>query len=300
MMLRAVLLTAVAALALSQPISAQSASGRPLVAAPDKKERSAFGFGSRDAARPAEPRASRKDKDKDKAQAEAQAKPASPAQRAAIANQDRLSQIAFWDRELTIAPKDLEAAQKLSELQRLEGQNDRAAITAMLGLGAHPDDPSLLMTGGRAFVALARGNRAAPLLVRLTELEPQNWRAFSLAGVAYDYMGRTQDARRYYGQALALRPNEPTVLANLALSHVLTGDPAQAEAILRGAVQQPGASAQVRQNLSLVLGLQGKFEEAERIARQDMPANVAAENIAYLREMVASGRRWDVMKPSGG
>jgi Flp pilus assembly protein TadD len=291
MSLRAPLLLAAAVIALVAPTHGETASGRPLIAAPARAERTPFGFGARDGAKPEEPRRGRRSHDK--GEAEAPAKPATPAQRAAVAQQDRLSQIAFWDRELLIAPNDLEAAQKLSELQRLEGQNDRAAITAMTGLAAHADDRALLLSAGRAFLALSRGARAAPLFLRLTQLDPQDWRAFSLAGVAHDYMGDPEGARRLYGQALALQPNEPSVLANLALSHVLTGDPAQAEAILRGAALQPGAGAQVRQNLALVLGLQGKFEEAEQIARQDMPANFAAGNIGYLRDMVAGARRWE-------
>jgi Flp pilus assembly protein TadD len=43
----------------------------------------------------------------------------------------------------------------------------------------------------------------------------------------------------------------------------------------------------VRQNLALVIGLQGRFSEAETIVRADLPPAEAAENIAYLRQMLA-------------
>jgi Flp pilus assembly protein TadD len=43
----------------------------------------------------------------------------------------------------------------------------------------------------------------------------------------------------------------------------------------------------VRQNLALVVGLQGRFAEAETIARAELPPEEAAANVAYLRQMLA-------------
>jgi len=52
----------------------------------------------------------------------------------------------------------------------------------------------------------------------------------------------------------------------------------------------------VRQNLALVVGLQGGFAEAESIARADLPADEAAANAAYLKQMLA--HRKDLREPS--
>jgi Flp pilus assembly protein TadD len=43
----------------------------------------------------------------------------------------------------------------------------------------------------------------------------------------------------------------------------------------------------VRQNLALVVGLQGRFPEAETIAKGDLPADEAAANVGYLKEMLS-------------
>jgi Flp pilus assembly protein TadD len=48
----------------------------------------------------------------------------------------------------------------------------------------------------------------------------------------------------------------------------------------------------VRQNLALVVGLQGRFAEAENIAQADLPSDQAAANVAYLREMLAQQNGW--------
>jgi Flp pilus assembly protein TadD len=77
------------------------------------------------------------------------------------------------------------------------------------------------------------------------------------------------------------------VLSNLGLSYALSKDLVRAEMTLRRALTRSGADARVRQNLSLVIGLQGRFAEAESIARADLPPEIAAANVSYLRQMLA-------------
>ena len=91
--------------------------------------------------------------------------------------------------------------------------------------------------------------------------------------------------------ALKIVPDEPSVLSNLGLSYALTKDLKRAEVTLRRAVAQPNAGPKVRQNLALVVGLQGRFAEAEKIASADLPTDEAAANVAYLRQMLAQQGR---------
>jgi Flp pilus assembly protein TadD len=48
----------------------------------------------------------------------------------------------------------------------------------------------------------------------------------------------------------------------------------------------------VRQNLALVVGLQGRLSEAEGIARADLPSDEMTSNVAYLRQMLAQQNGW--------
>jgi Flp pilus assembly protein TadD len=99
-------------------------------------------------------------------------------------------------------------------------------------------------------------------------------------------MGRHDEARRYYASALKISPGDPGVLSNLGLSYMLSKDLPRAEETLRQAYASPRASARVRQNLALVVGLQGRFAEAETIVKADLPPEEAAANVAYLKEML--------------
>jgi Flp pilus assembly protein TadD len=51
-------------------------------------------------------------------------------------------------------------------------------------------------------------------------------------------------------------------------------------------------AAKLTGNLALVVGLQGRFDEAMQIAQQDLPPQEAQANIAYLRQMLSEADRW--------
>ena len=77
------------------------------------------------------------------------------------------------------------------------------------------------------------------------------------------------------------------MLSNLGLSYVLSKDLPKAEEALRQAYASGRADARVRQNLGLVVGLQGRFAEAESIVKADLPPDEAAANVAYLKQMLS-------------
>jgi hypothetical protein len=61
---------------------------------------------------------------------------------------------------------------------------------------------------------------------------------------------------------------------------------AKAEELLRRASTSGAASAKVRQNLALVLGLQGKYEEATQVGSAVLPHANAQANAELLRKIV--------------
>jgi Flp pilus assembly protein TadD len=149
---------------------------------------------------------------------------------------------------------------------------------------------------GRALAEAGDYNQALQVLERAHSPDQPDWHILSAQGAVLDQMGRHADAQRYYLTALKMVPDEPSVLSNLGLSYALSKDLPNAEATLRRASAHPPVDQRVRQNLALVVGLQGRFAEAETIARADLPAEEAVANVAYLRQMLA--RRGDAPKPN--
>ena len=103
--------------------------------------------------------------------------------------------------------------------------------------------------------------------------DPANpdWRVISARGTALAKQGKYAQTIPYYDRALSLAHDQPSILSNLALATAMSGDPARAEVLLRRAEAADGASPKIRQNLALVLGLQGKYDESKLIAARDLP-----------------------------
>src|SRR4029077_14048951 len=124
-----------------------------------------------------------------------------------------------------------------------------------------------------------------------------DWRILSVQGTVLDQLGRHEEARGYYASALKIVPGEPSVLSNLGMSYVLTRELPKAEEVLRQAYADPKSDSRVRQNLGLVVGLQGRFAEAETIVKSDLPPDEAAANVAYLKQVLS---RKDSPRPGAG
>ena len=183
-------------------------------------------------------------------------------------------------------PKDADAALRYGQALRATGQRAQAVAVLEQATIANPGNKALLAGYGRALADNGNFQQAFDVLTRAHSPDNPDWRILSVQGTALDQLGRHDDARRYYASALKIVPDEPSVLSNLGLSYVLSKDLPKAEETLRRAYGSARADARVRQNLALVVGLQGRFAEAESIVKADLPAEEAAANVAYLKQML--------------
>src|SRR3979490_1368827 len=184
-------------------------------------------------------------------------------------------------------PKDADAALRYGQALRATGQRSQAVAVLEQATISHPGNKALLAGYGRALADNGNFQTALDVLSRVHTPENPDWRILSVQGTALDQLGRHDEARRYYASALKIVPEEPAVLSNLGMSYVLSKDLPKAEDALRRAYADKNADARVRQNLALVVGLQGRFSEAESIVKADLPAEEAAANVAYLKEMLS-------------
>lgn len=192
--------------------------------------------------------------------------PATRQMREAIETQELFAQAAFWSNEYDLNPGDLESAIKLAAAVRKLGNPGRAVEITQTTRALYPRDPYLLAEFAAGLIASERAYDAIPVLDEGLAITPAYGRLWSLKGAALDQQERYAEARQHYDRALRITPNDPNVMANVGLSHALSGDAVTAEKWLRRASSMPGASASVRQNLVLVLQLQGKNEEAQRLS----------------------------------
>ncbi|MBR0967396.1 tetratricopeptide repeat protein [Bradyrhizobium diazoefficiens] len=184
-------------------------------------------------------------------------------------------------------PKDADAALGYGQALRANGQRAQAVAVLEQATIANPGNKALLAQYGRALADNGNFQQSFDVLSKAHSPDNPDWRLLSVQGTALDQMGRHEEARSYYASALKIAPGDPGVLSNVGLSYMLSKDLPKAEEALRQAYAAPGASARVRQNLGLVVGLQGRFAEAETIVKADLPPDQAAANVAYLKDMLS-------------
>ena len=189
-------------------------------------------------------------------------------------------------------PRDPVTGVNYANLLRMNGRDTQALAVMQQVAIANPGDRNVLAAYGKAQAAAGQFQQALDTIGRAQTPDRPDWKLVSAQGAILDQMGRASDARQRYRDALDIQPNEPSILSNLGMSYVLTGDLRTAETYLRSAANQPTADSRVRQNLALVVGLQGRFPEAEQIARRELSPQQADANVAYLRGMLSQQNSW--------
>jgi Flp pilus assembly protein TadD len=204
-----------------------------------------------------------------------------------------------WGRRYDAQPGDRTAALRYGQALRATGQNAQAMAVLQAAVLKHTQDRELLGAFGRTLMDNGQFRQAQDVLARAHAPERPDWRILSAQGAVADQLGEHERAQAFYLAALRIAPDEPTVMSNLGLSYALTRRLPEGERVLRTAVAHPRADARVRQNLTLVLGLQGRFDEASTWARKDMPPAEAEATVTQLRRMVSQPNAWDKLRQGG-
>ena len=179
---------------------------------------------------------------------------------------------------------------------RSAGQPDQAASVMENGIGLYKNDVDIKVAYAKALSAAGRFDQALNVVDDAIDPAQPNWNALLVKGAILDQDGRNQEARTLYTQALLSAPNEASLEANMGLSFAMSNDLVQAEAHLRKAVTMQHASSQIRQNLALVVGLQGRFDEARKLFAAELPPEQVEANMSYVRALLTQQNRWDLIK----
>jgi Flp pilus assembly protein TadD len=207
---------------------------------------------------------------------------------------------AYWGKRYQAKPKDKAVALNYAAALRRSGHDDQALIVLQRAALDFPTDRTVYAAYGKVLAAGGQLEQALAVIRKAESPDKPDWHLISAEAAILDQLGQHDDARKLYSQCLDLAPNEPTVLSNLGMSYVLTGDLKEAERVLRTAAALPNADSRVRQNLALVVGLSGHFADAEKIASADLSPDEAAANVAYLKQMLAQSNNWQKLKASDG
>ena len=201
-----------------------------------------------------------------------------------------------WEKDTS----NVEAALSYSAALSSIGSQAQAVSVLRQTSIKNPQNQKILIAYSKQLVAVGQLEQARKVLHKAIGVGPATSQLHSTMGTILDRMGRHTQAQEYYGYALKAAPNNIAVVNNLGMSHALAGKPHEAEKILRAALPKAeGKSAgQMRQNLALVLGLQGKFNQAEEVLSKELPPHLVEQNMSFIRNMISQPNRWKQIQQS--
>ncbi len=192
----------------------------------------------------------------------------------------------YWGQEFAKKPSDLKAALSYAKNLKALGEHQKALSVLQQTSVLHGGDPELNGEYGRLALEFDQVGLASKLLEAADDPSKPDWHIISARGTVLAKQGQYKAAIPFYERALMLSEHQPSVINNLAMAHAMSGDPKKAEELLKSVASTDANTPKVRQNLALVLGLQGKHDEAKSLSSADMTADSASANSDYLRRMV--------------
>jgi Flp pilus assembly protein TadD len=196
-------------------------------------------------------------------------------------------------------PQDRNTALYYAGALRANGQAEQAVAVLEVSVSKYPRDAEIATEYAKALAAAGRFDQALAIVDRAIDPTAPNWNALLVKGAILDQNGQNAEARQVYATALKVAPDQPSIHANLGLSYAMTNDLNSAEKELRLAVSLRGATSQVRQNLALVVGLQGRFDDAQKMFAAELPPDQVEANMSYIRALLTQQNRWDLIKGAG-
>ena len=156
----------------------------------------------------------------------------------------------------------------LAVLQHESGQYERAVEIYRKGLAAAPESSALLINLSAATCMLGRNQEAITLGRHAVRVDPADARIWNRLGYIYEAMGRVDDGRTSFAEAVALSPRNPAFLASLAVAYFLIERPDEAMRHLKAARQLEPAQSASRLDVyeEAIMGNTAKAEQLLRAA----------------------------------
>jgi len=137
---------------------------------------------------------------------------------------------------------------------------------------------------GRALLAMHEHEQAEVALRRAVELDSGLWKAHEALGVLYDQLGTFDESVAEYRAALAIRPNDPSVLNNLGVALYLKKDYGKAIDTFQRALSFTAEADRPRtyNNLARAYAKTGSYSRAFDSFRRASNSFTAYNNLGLL------------------
>lgn len=126
----------------------------------------------------------------------------------------------------------------------------------------NPSDKDSLQNLAGYYLGVGKADQALALTQRLLSLGAKTAQVYYLDGIANQMLGRVRDETADLEQATALDPTNPQILLTLTDLYLKTNRGADAERVAKRATTFNTTDERVWENYGLVLGQEGKYDDA--------------------------------------
>ena len=136
---------------------------------------------------------------------------------------------------------------------------------------------------GQAFMQTEKYDEAEKNFQKALQLNPDLWLSHNDLGMIYDRKLRFDDAIAHYEAAINIKPDQYVLLNNLGVSYYLNREYKKSAETLLKAIKAGSdpKNAKVYNNLGLVLGKLGRYEEALEAFKKAGDRAAAYNNLGY-------------------
>lgn len=196
---------------------------------------------------------------------------------------DYRSALSFYQRARQRAPEDARIFIGMGQALMAMEAPGNAVQTLRHAVKLAPENEAARAVLAKALLAEGQAAEARGHYEWLVSAAPDQSRYYNGLAICLDVLGQHGAAQDNYSVALNLDSENPALRNNLALSFAFAGEYDAALALLSDtmAASRPAT----RQNLALIHGLAGHMAKAEKIARQDLPADAVANNLKLYERL---------------
>ena len=178
----------------------------------------------------------------------------------------------YWGKKVAENPRDTNAVLNYARNLKAMGRKPEALAALQGAYLFSSENREFLSEYGRLALDLGQVSTAAKILERADDPAKPDWRIVSARGTALAKQGDYKEAIVFFERARELAPGQASLMNNLAMAYTMDGQAEKAEQLLRQASLSGTEDPRVKQNLALVLGLQGKHDEAKGFSGEPGPA----------------------------
>jgi Flp pilus assembly protein TadD len=204
---------------------------------------------------------------------------------AAQSSGDLPSALGVYRRAAELAPQDPAPLIAAGDVLLQMGSVNEAIVSYNAALVRPGDSQGAQVGLARAFLKTGKPQLALTPLSKAMEASPDDPKLLLLLGVTKDLAGSHLEGQAYYRAGLVRAPGDPALTVDLALSLAISGNYPNAISVLQPLAMSAAGTAQERQTLALIYGLNGNTAEAARIGRIDLDDTSVEQNLAYYQSL---------------